>query len=490
MLTQLSLAIDNFIVEIKQVSSSGRTLYLESGYSNNIGNEDYGILVKKVSYNKNNKEFIYKPVAKLKAIKVFLDDSLWVAYKVFLPEELKEKNRLFLFSETAMLSGRRMKFTSARTKLVTNNDAAAETKDFLLEGDSLARKKKNYQVIEKTHKAEKHFENDLDFIDIERWEQKLDGDRLYADGIYRSPYAEEFSERHKVHTFEKMVVAFLRKYNDPNFDFDEFYAEQKRTGNVDEMQDRLMYKNVAKKYDERVLNRTAKEEKFLENVRSKGDAWSSDYSDEELSELLNNLSVVKERRRRALLKGYKYNYQLFASVGRNLVNNENTNDFETTEQNKYDFEIAAEGYFFKKFTQLQRVTMEASVRRAKDGFYTGEVNASSLSLSGALHLNWYPFELPHMQEVNILYVGTFFRYGLSRLKINPSDEEGNYQIYSFPGIRGGLKYNFSNSYGLRITAAYEEIRAERVVRNFDDGFLPDRARYIDAKLAIGLSKFF
>ena len=52
-----------------------------------------------------------------------------------------------------------------------------------------------------------------------------------------------------------------------------------------------------------------------------------------------------------------------------------------------------------------------------------------LVLSGALHLNWYPFKLPNMIETNILYVGVLFRYGISRLTVNTTNEEGNYQIY-------------------------------------------------------------
>ena len=73
---------------------------------------------------------------------------------------------------------------------------------------------------------------------------------------------------------------------------------------------------------------------------------------------------------------------------------------------------------------------------------------------------------------------------------NTNNEEGSYQVFGVPGIRAGLKYNFSNKFGVRMTLGFEELRAERIERSDDSGTLPDRARYYDGRIGFGLSKFF
>jgi len=426
-----------------------------------------------------------------KFIGLYSDHSIWVAYKTFLPKEIKPGNKLFLFSETAFLKGRKQDLTTKRTKLITRNGKASEVKDFMLEGDNLARRNNDYMVISKAHSKEVHLSKEVDLIDIDKWENDSGTDKLYAHGIYRSPNAKEFSERKKVQTFEKMVVAFLRKYNDPTFNYDRFYEEQKRSeGASDDFQDRSSYLTFIERYEKRIRNREEKTNKFLKSVREKGDAWSGDYSDEELSEILNNISISQERQRRKKLLAFRYNYQLYASFNLNLLNNENTNDPRTSEQSKFDVDLAWEGYFFKQLQSLKHFTIEVSARRSQDGFYTGSANVKSVEYSGALHINWYPYKLPSMVDVNIPYIGILFRTGISTLYSDSLGERGNYQLFGFPGVKGGIKYNFKNAYGVRLTASFERIRVERLVRSADSGLLPDRANYLDGKVGIGISKFF
>lgn len=482
-------SIDDYFVTIKQVSKSGKTLTVDSGFSSMVMENDYGVLVQKVSTS--NKEFIFKPVAKLRVIKVQSNSSIWVAYKTFMPKKIVPGARLLLFSETAFLKGRKQQLTTNRTKVITLKGSADEVKDFLLEGDSLAKKSQDYRVLNKPHAKEEHLGKEVNLIDVDKWEKDSSSGKMYASGIYRSPYAKEFSDRKRVQTFEKMVVAFLRKYNDPTFDYDDFYEEQKRDSKgEDQFQSRSTYLTFYERYKKKIFNREKKTEKFLKNVREKGDAWSADYSDEELSEILNNMSIAQERVRRKKLLAFKYNYQLYAALHLNLLNNENTNDPRTSQPNKYDFDFAWEGYFFKKLQDLKRFTIEFSGRRAQDGVFSGEANFQVTEFSAAAHINWYPYHLPNMVGVNIPYIGVIFRTGIATLSSESLGERGNYQLNSFPGLRGGIKYNFENSYGVRLTASFERLTIERLVKNSNSDLLPDRSSYLDGKIGFGLSKFY
>jgi hypothetical protein len=480
-------AIDDYIVDIRQISTSGKTIVIDSGHVSEIGANDYGVLLKKEVFDDGRT--VFRPVAKLRAIKVYTNESIWVIYKTFIRKEIKAGRGLFLFSETALLRGR-TELSVKRTKLVTANGESQEVKDFLLEGDRLRKKSAKYSVLSRTHSKKPKFDKDIELIDVEKWDKSFQDNKFYASGLYRSPYAKEFNERRKVHTFEKMVVAFLNKYNSPSYDYDAFYAEQKRSDGLDEMPANTIYQTYRKSYDREIQNKAAKEEKFYGNILKKGDAWSDDYSDEELSELVNNLSIVKEKHRRQKLLAFKYNYQIYSSFGLNLLNNENTNDKETTQPSKYDFELAWEGYLFKKLQELKNFTLEVSLRRAQDGYNGGSSNVTSLSYSMAFHVNWYPYYGPNIMQRNIVYVGLLARYGFARLSSEAAGEVGNYQLSSFPGLRGGVKYNFNNSFGVRVTTAFENISVDRIVRSADQGSLPDRANYYEGKIGFGLSKFY
>ncbi|MAZ49673.1 MAG: hypothetical protein CME65_14020 [Halobacteriovoraceae bacterium] len=472
-------AFDDGMVNLLEVSSSGRTIYLDRGTVDGIKEEEYGVLMLKEETSLGR--FTVRPVAKIRSVKALSDESVWVAYQVFENRGLVKGAKLTLLSESSLLKGR-AEFTSKRTNLVTRNDPAKEVKDFLLEGDSLAKKKSNYKIVQKVKPKEAHQDKIVDLVDVNEFEDRYGDGRLFIEGIYKSPRAQEFQRRKRVHAFEKMVVAYFKKANSVTFD----------PAGVLELQnssDKVTQNTYDQKNNSR-LNTYNKRKKLYDNLRKKGARWSKDYTDEELSDILETMDTEYEIERRKTLLAYNFNYQGFVSMGFNLINNENVNDFETTEQSKYNIEVAAESYFLKQFRDLKTFTIELSGRFARDAYFGGELNAKSLEYSVAAHLNWYPFRRPSTIDANIVYIGAVFRYGFASLSNETNNETGNYQIFGFPGIRGGVKYNFTSKYGIRLTASIEELRSERIVRDNDIGTLPDRARYYDGRIGIGLSKFF
>lgn len=486
--TASASSIDDFSVDIKYIAKSGKTVGIKTGELDGISNNDYGVLVQKKSFEDG--QIIYKPVAKLRAVKVFKKESIWVIYRIFLPEEIKNGRGLFLFSESKMLQGRK-KIDLKRNKIFTQTENIKEIEDFYLEGDTLRKKVEEYSKLQKLHSKEKFYDQDVELLDVEKF--KANDDELSTRTtkvLYHSPYSKSFRQSKRVETFEKMLVAFLNKYNNPSFDYDDFYKEQTRSRTVGDFTDKRVSSNYAKLFEENLLKKANKEREFYQNVIAKGDRWSEDYSDDELTELLKNMSIVRERKRRRDLYNSNYNSQAYASVGFNLINNENSQDTETRQTTKADFEISYESYLFKKVKSLESLSLEVSGRRATDGFYGGELNLKSTEISAAVHVNWYPFLVPTILERNIVYVGSHLRYGRSRVQNDSFGEEGNYQIYSFPGLRLGVKYNFEQGFGARLFFNYENITVSRIIKSADEGNLPDRSSYLEGKLAFGISKLF
>ena len=478
-------AIEDTIVNIISLSKSGKTIYVDRGKNDKIGSEDFGILLTREEIELN--KVIFRPIAKLRAVKVMDQKSVWIVYKEFIPNMISLNKRFLLFSESAFLKGRTELKIDSNT-LVTIDNPAKEVKEYLVEGEELSKKNDEYQALAINHKKERHYNSDYELLNVGKWDNKLEEDKYYIDGIYRSPRAKEFSERRRVQTFEKMVVAFLEKYNDPLFHRESFFKEQEKSSSGLPLNP--VYKSASKKVKVSNQYKAAQEEKLYKNLREKGDAWSDSYSDNELANLLTNMNIVRERKRRKNLMTYKFDYQAHLAFGLNLVNNENLNDPETTEQSKYDIELAVESYILKNYQSLKDFSLEGSVRRAKDSYYGGVLNVRSTEYSLAGQLNWYPFLEPAVINENIYYVGIYTRYGIARLNNISTNEEGNYQVFTLPGFKIGLKYNFDNLFGFKMSFGYGSIRSERITRNADDGTLPNRARYTEGKLSLALTRFF
>lgn len=485
----------DFTIKVLQVSSSGKTILVNKGAIDTVNPEDFGVLlVQKEEKNKQDDLYytVYKPVAKLKAIKVLNDKSIWIAYKTFIPDSLIKGAKLLLFSESALLEGR-TKLKINNKKLITNkNKADNSIKETIIDdGNFLSHQESKYYEGYDVHSKEMHTDKDVTLVDVNVWKEKnIPGDLTY-EGFYKSPYAEQFADRKRVHRFEKMVVSFMRKYNDPKFTLKDLYSEQKRLEDGDDtIKAQSLTANFFNEYQRNLDERRKREDKFYKDLLAKGESWSDEYSDEELSELMYNVGVIREKERRNSVAAQRYDYQVYGSFGLNFINNENLKDRNNTQQSKYDFEIGLEYYFLKKFESLRNFAVEASVRRSEDAFTTGTFNAVSTEYSGAFHFNWYPFTSPNTIESNIVYFGLTMRYGLMRASIPSLNEEANYQVYTFPGFKGGIKYNFNNGFGGRLAFGLEQINLEREVRSFDGGQLPDRLSFLEGKMSFALSKFF
>ena len=286
-----------------------------------------------------------------------------------------------------------------------------------------------------------------------------------------------------------MVVAYLNKYNDPNFSYKKFYEEQARDVSGDGS-DRSVYGNAKQRYDAKLVDERRRKEELYENLLSKGEAWSEEYTDNQLRELLKDFSIVRERRRRATLASFTFKHQLSFSFGYNLVDNDNVNDTETTEENPYGFEVSYESEFSSELESLQHFTYEFSFRRMNDSFYGGSYNVESLEYSVASHLNWYPFYKLGTINRNVLYFGLSARFGYSSLSNNTSGDTSAYQLFALPGVNMGIKYSFENSWGYKIALSYQNISVSKVVTADEDDVLPNEADYIEGKINIGLTRFF
>ena len=222
---------------------------------------------------------------------------------------------------------------------------------------------------------------------------------------------------------------------------------------------------------------------------AQGPNWSDEYSDSDLERLIYEKGIMDEEERRRVLVARKHTYQITASMGFNMVNNENATDTTNTEQFKIAFELGYEYYLARRYPKLEAFTFELSLRGNQDAYSIGNSNAvaSEYSLNNSVY--WYPWLKPNVVEENLFFFGLSFRFfGRTNLDIPANGEQGIYSVSSVPGVRAGVKYNFRSNWGLRVLASYENLVMTRIERNFV-GDLPESLNATDMKVSFGVSYF-
>lgn len=479
------------LVKVLNVSKSKKSLIIDRGSNHKIFEDDYAVLLyEKESSQNQDKRKILAPVAKLKSVKTYQQNSTWIVYKAYDESQIASGLNYYLIRESELLEGR-TNLKIKRTELVTNSQVTKELKENLIEnGQELSVKKDQYGEEVTLHDKEKHYQADVRLVDVSTWDKQKKSNDLEKVSIYKSAYAKDFSDRKRIATFEKMLVYYLARVNDPKFDFNKFYQEQKRAPNVGELQDKMVKDNYKSRYDGKIRNENNKLEIIANQIAKKEDGWSDSYSDEELSNLISNVGQIREKQRRVDILGLKYDNQIFFSTGLSLLDNQLLNNAQNLQKNKFEVEFSLESYILKNLESLNRLTFEFSLRSNQDGVSVGNFNAKILEYSGAAHINWYPFHNPYLLDKNIFYVGLLFRWGLASLIIDSEAEQGIYQATAIPGFRMGIKYNYYNGYGLRLVGTFENITLDRVEDTTGGNNLSGREKYVDGKVCFSVSKLF
>lgn len=473
-------------VKAIQVSKTQKSLSLNIGDADDLKTGTSAVLID-VNFQEVQKRKVYLPVAKIRSVKILGNQSLWIVTQKYTDKAIDgNKNYIYLDQELVLRGRTDMK--ASESMIISNKDELTEkTLKKLQSNDSsqISQENKSREVVAQTNQKLEVFDEDIELVSVMQWQKYFN--EKQAKSIYKSQHLDTFREQKSLATFEKVLFSQLAKWNSADYQTHTLFDEQKRSP----FQDQLQQKGIKDSYFTGSMQarkeKYDKLERFKDRMESKK-GWSSDYSDEELSFLVQEYGIQKERTNLDKIINYQYDSQLITSFGVNLLDNENLNDPDDTVALKYDLQVGFEHYAFKKFKNLSAFTVEFSLRKAQDSFTTGKFNATSQELSLATAVNWYPFRSANLVDANIFYFSTYIRYGLTQVDSTGLNSSGQYQIYSFPGISAGLKYNFNNLWGMRFVSSFENIILDRLETTDPDG-LPDRLSYFDGKISFGITRF-
>ena len=474
-ITPASFALNE--ARLLNMSTSGQTVVLNLGMLDGIKEGDYGVIAKQIR-DLNDRNLRIVPAAKARNIKANAESSIWMLYHIYDYELLVKNDKYIVLSESVMLNGRRDKRVSRRTIVTEKNKTTSQTLHALGGDKDRLSKLKNKYIENHQNKNQVADENvDATLFDVESWESNKN--IKYKTALYVSPNKEEWNKEIRLVTFEKLVTSYLRRVNDPDFNYDKFFDAQKRKD----------WSSSYAQFLREESSRNDEDAKLFRSVLEKGERWSEDYSDEELTNTLTKVSVFQEKDRRKYLAVKPKRFATALEYGMNLTDAQSDSDA-YNRSNQYSIDADLEIVPFLKHETLERFTVTGGLRMNQSAFDAGTANADYEEYSFHLGANWYPVYAPYAQTAPVVYVGTYIRSGLVTAKAPTIAEKANYTVLTMPGFRVGMKYLFRNNFGVRVSLSFETLMLEQYEASKKNSNLPDKQNLTEGKLGIGLAYAF
>lgn len=432
----------------------------------------------------SGKKFEAKKVMVLKGIvklvKMGKQVSAWRVIKLPGNFDYKPDKKYILISFEDSLKGRDLYDISGRK--IVSSDLKQAIRDYESFNDSsrLAHLKPDYILADKVKTQKSQLEKDFELPDLSTWEGK---EILTEKEIFRSPHEGRFRQAKRLETFETMVGLFLDVYNDPDFDFMNYYFAQRRTPYNKELKadSDIMTEEESYWYKKRIAAQN--KAKYMREIQSKGESWSEDFNDDELEEAVINIGLASERKRQTEYSLRRFDYLVHANLGFNLK--DNAANTENSGNNKFHFAAGIEMFPFKRFVSLSKVTFAIEGRYALDTLSeannnTARVGAASLGFG----LNYYFLKSAQTIKEIIPFVGAGIRMGWATLKAN-TGESGTYNVYSLPTLNLGMTYNLRDGQGYRFNLGVETINLNLINGSAN---ISDRVVYEDARIGFAWTK--
>lgn len=472
-------------------STSGMTVQFNLGSHDNIGAGDFGVIGKQIAdINSKKLKVIY--VARARVVKVNSDSSIWIVYNVSDPAHLQKWSKYILLTESNMLIGRREPRVGETVVVTEEFKEKAQASHALKDDkDRLAKLKGNYDTIAITHEADPQADADLENINLERWDkvnEKMPW--LRRSALYKGPSSKEFKRQVKLETFEKLVTAYFKRVNDPDFNYDAFYEASRRTDFSNEMKVKSDIDSEYNKFLRDESKRATADAKLFRTILQKGESWSEDYSDEELRRVLNEVSVLHEKDRRDWIGANPNRYMAAFDYGFIMSDAQTDSDKGYKRDSNRSYEVDFEVVPLLGHRQLERFSLNASARMSRNAFEANGFNADINETSLTVGANWYPLYAPYAIEAPVLTLGTYIRSGMANVQAPTVAEKANYTVISIPGLRVGMKYLLRNNWGLRFLLSMETLKLERYEASKLNSTLPENANLVETKFGLGVTYGF
>jgi len=420
-------------------SSSGQTAVFNLGKHDSVAEGDYAVLVKEIG-EEGAKKLRVVPVAKARNIKTSIYQSVWVLYHIYDPKLLKIGDKYSVFTDRNILKGQVDPKVSQTTLIVDPENKSEVVKSYLVEDKNrLAKKQDSYKVNEVIHGPEIISNTDFNLVDVDEWRQQ--NKTRYRSSIFKSSRPQDFMNEYEHFLYEQSKVTGL-------------------------------------------------EAKMYKEILDRGEAWSEDFTDEELSRVLNQVSILDEKERRDQAASRPFAHSVSFEYGKILTNAQSDNDLTYMNKDLKFYGLDFEFFPFLKLQKFDKFSISVNPQYTNSAFFATQRNVNLTHYSSTFGFNWYLNQIPYKIHFPILFVGAFGRIGYGTASSPLTSDQAKYNVISVPGLRAGAKMNFKNRLSLRLVTTIETLKLERYEINKTGTYLDERYNLLESKLVLALSYLY
>lgn len=499
-------------VQVEAVSSSGKSLILNSGHLKGLRLGDHAQVLR-VSGPADRPQL--KSVGLAEVIRVTPRESYWFLHDQNRAHSVKAGAQVSLMRRSQALQGLREQNVLQRKVVLSSGQKIEDELEERLRGmpDGLvSERRKKYNSRQLNVKDRDKTTYDLETSQYDVWSKKRRPDFMeqamrefevdYIGQLEDVSGAEKVRRENSHKVFQSYVNNVIETLNSRPGGLSELYQRDMDKSYKNYVGDVLVKRNLYSQVTEPEEERIGLKPHALEKMKRDGPLWSADLDDRQLREFMVKTGLVEEvqRRDRALNRVLGHEVLLRASTG--LVKHTNADDPNFQNVN-YSLSAAYE-YALKRASDfLSSWTIEAEVFTGIN-FYemAPELNGRFQESGFGASANYYFYNSPDTIDKLIFYAGLGLRRSSATggSKILEGQQSYNYQVLSLPLYQLGAKYRFraGDSYkndlkigmGLNFLLSFESKNLSVIGEDELDSPVYSSFDIQDTRLAVGLSLYF
>lgn len=497
-------------VEVKHVSSSGRSFVLSRGHLEGFRE---GLKAQFLSVTGPLDAPQIQKIGYGDLVKITPTESFWVLNEMNHSHRTKAGEKIRLIRQDLALQGLRTQIVRQRKVILSAGQRAEQVRverqqgmpDELIYGDS-----DQYESIVLPLDKNNTSAVDLETTEYGNWSEK-DRPEFNSEAMeelevkFVSEWsnvgdADEIREEDQREVFRSYVDSFVDRINRQKVGLKSLYQK-----NLDEVHhDEVQYVVDKQNLYFQKLNPEAKEVSLqphaLQKIKRDGPLWSADLDDQQLRGFMVSSGIAQERRRQELSVSEGESHEVIFRANTSLVKNTNPDD-PNFQNLSYGLSASYEYALQRIAPVMSSFTLDLEIFTSLNFYEMGEELNGRFQDSGfGGALNYYFYNGPFTVDRLTLYGG----FGLKRSSASGSSEflitksSYNYQVLTLPSFHLGAKYRFPMKesykkefkvgYGLNALLSFE--RKELSVQEELEDPIYSSFSVNDTRLSIGMSFYF
>lgn len=499
-------------VEVQMVSSTGKSLILNSGHLEGLKRGDYAQVIGVLGSSERPR---LKSLGYAEVVRVTPRGSYWFFHDQNRAHRVSSGDTVSLIRKDKALQGLREQKVLQR-KLVLSSGQKFEDelaqRERGLPKELLSGHQKDYYSRELNLKSKNVMAYDLETSQYDVWSTKNRPEFIqkamkefevdYIGQLKNVSHADKVRREDSDEVFRSYVQSIVQTLNSKKEGLNELYQRELDKSYKNYVGDVLVKRNLYHQVRDPDEKRLGLKPHALQKIKRDGPLWSADLDDQQLREFMVKTGVAQELERREKVQSELEAHEVIFRASTGLVKHVNVDDPNFQNVN-YSLSASYEYSLSRASEKLAAWTLEAEV-------YTG-INFYEMAagLNGRFQengfgaaVNYYFYNKPFTVEKLAFYGGMGLRRSSASggSSLLDGQQSFDYQVLSLPILHLGAKYRFraGDSYkdivnvgmGLNALLSFESKNLSVVGENEIQGPVFSSFDIQDTRLAVGLSLYF